>query len=106
MWSVSRNMRGALALTLAAFVAAAGAEAQERKNPFDFAKSWGYQLRELGPAQQKKIAASPYDVVIIDNLLGAEDQGSGGNVPIDEAVDEELREWIERRKASFPDSNV
>ena len=26
--------------------------------------------------------------------------------PIDEAVDEELREWIERRKASFPDSNV
>ncbi len=26
--------------------------------------------------------------------------------PIDEAKDEELREWIERRKASFPDSNV
>jgi trimethylamine---corrinoid protein Co-methyltransferase len=26
--------------------------------------------------------------------------------PIDDAVDEELREWIERRKASFPDSNV
>jgi len=26
--------------------------------------------------------------------------------PIDEAVDEELREWIERRKGSFPDSNV
>ena len=26
--------------------------------------------------------------------------------PIDEAVDEELREWIERRKLSFPDSNV
>jgi trimethylamine--corrinoid protein Co-methyltransferase len=26
--------------------------------------------------------------------------------PIDEARDEELREWIERRKASFPDSNV
>jgi trimethylamine--corrinoid protein Co-methyltransferase len=26
--------------------------------------------------------------------------------PIDEAVDEELREWIERRKASFPDSDV
>ena len=25
---------------------------------------------------------------------------------IDEAVDEELREWVERRKASFPDSNV
>jgi trimethylamine--corrinoid protein Co-methyltransferase len=26
--------------------------------------------------------------------------------PIDEAIDEELREWIERRKDSFPDSNV
>jgi trimethylamine--corrinoid protein Co-methyltransferase len=26
--------------------------------------------------------------------------------PIDEAKDEELREWIERQKASFPDSNV
>jgi trimethylamine---corrinoid protein Co-methyltransferase len=26
--------------------------------------------------------------------------------PIDAAVDEELRDWIERKKASFPDSNV
>jgi trimethylamine--corrinoid protein Co-methyltransferase len=26
--------------------------------------------------------------------------------PIDEAVDEELRQWIERQKASFPDSDV
>jgi trimethylamine---corrinoid protein Co-methyltransferase len=26
--------------------------------------------------------------------------------PIDEAVDEELRDWIDQRKASFPDSNV
>ena len=26
--------------------------------------------------------------------------------PLDEAVDEELREWIERRKASYPDSDV
>jgi trimethylamine--corrinoid protein Co-methyltransferase len=26
--------------------------------------------------------------------------------PIDEAVDEELREWVERQKASFPDSNT
>jgi trimethylamine--corrinoid protein Co-methyltransferase len=26
--------------------------------------------------------------------------------PIDEAADEAVREWIERRKASFPDSNV
>jgi trimethylamine--corrinoid protein Co-methyltransferase len=26
--------------------------------------------------------------------------------PIDDAVDAELCEWIDRRKASFPDSNV
>ena len=26
--------------------------------------------------------------------------------PIDDAVDEELGEWIERQKASFPDSDV
>ncbi|MBA2425430.1 MAG: trimethylamine methyltransferase family protein, partial [Actinobacteria bacterium] len=25
--------------------------------------------------------------------------------PIDGAVDEELREWIDRKKASFPDSD-
>jgi trimethylamine:corrinoid methyltransferase-like protein len=26
--------------------------------------------------------------------------------PIDEAVDQQLQEWIERQKASFLDSNV
>ena len=26
--------------------------------------------------------------------------------PIDEAVDEELREFVERKKASFPDANA
>ena len=26
--------------------------------------------------------------------------------PIDEAKDEELRDWIDRQKAGFPDSNV
>ena len=45
------------------------AEAQSpaaRKNPFDGAKSWAYQLNNLGPAQQARIAASPYDLVVID----------------------------------------
>jgi cysteinyl-tRNA synthetase, unknown class len=45
---------------------ATSASAQERKNLLLDAKSWGYQLRNLGTEQQKKIAASPYDVVIID----------------------------------------
>lgn len=26
--------------------------------------------------------------------------------PIDEAIDEELRAWVDQKKASFPDSNV
>ena len=26
--------------------------------------------------------------------------------PIDDAVEQELAEWVQRRKASFPDSNV
>jgi trimethylamine--corrinoid protein Co-methyltransferase len=26
--------------------------------------------------------------------------------PLDDAIDEELREFIDRRKASFPDSNT
>ena len=37
-----------------------------RKNPFDGAKSWAYQLNNLGPGQQARIAASPYDLVVID----------------------------------------
>ncbi len=35
-------------------------------NPFSGAKSWAYQLNNLGPEQQARIAASPYDLVVID----------------------------------------
>jgi cysteinyl-tRNA synthetase len=49
-----------------------------RANPFDFAKTWGYQLEEIGPPAQKKIAASIYDLVVTDNLIGEEDEGSLG----------------------------
>ncbi|MBS0240711.1 MAG: endo alpha-1,4 polygalactosaminidase [Proteobacteria bacterium] len=42
------------------------AAAQGRQNAFLGAKSWAYQLNNLGPAQQAKIAASPYDLVVID----------------------------------------
>lgn len=38
----------------------------ERENPFLAAKSWAYQLNNLGPEQQARIAASPYDLVVID----------------------------------------
>ena len=56
------------ALLLAAVGAAAGpAVAQARDNPFKDAKTWAFQLKNLDPAQLAKIAASPYDVVVIDS---------------------------------------
>jgi cysteinyl-tRNA synthetase, unknown class len=62
----SRVASGLLAAAAATVLLIGPAAAQERKNLLLDAKSWGYQLRNLGPDQQKKIAASPYDVVIID----------------------------------------
>jgi cysteinyl-tRNA synthetase, unknown class len=41
--------------------------AQQRENPFKNAKSWAFQLKNLEPAQQAKIAASPFDLVVIDS---------------------------------------
>ena len=40
---------------------------QTRANPFLQAKSWAFQLKNLGPEEQKKIAASPFDLVVIDS---------------------------------------
>jgi cysteinyl-tRNA synthetase len=55
------------AVLLACHLASAEAQAPEaRPNPFAGAKSWAYQLNNLGPAQQARIAASPYDLVVID----------------------------------------
>jgi cysteinyl-tRNA synthetase len=56
----------ALMVTLA--VATSGQSlAQARDNPFLKAKSWAFQLKNLGPDQQAKIAASPFDLVVIDS---------------------------------------
>jgi cysteinyl-tRNA synthetase len=57
---------------LAAFASAcalmtADGTAQERKNGLLQAKSWAFQLKNLGPEQQAKIAASPFDLVVIDS---------------------------------------
>lgn len=60
------------AVLLACQLVAAEAQAPgERKNPFDGAKSWAYQLNNLGPEQQARIAASPYDLVVIDYAQSA-----------------------------------
>lgn len=57
-------------LSVAAVLAAAlsaSVAAQERENGLLKAKSWAFQLKNLGPEQQAKIAASPYDLVVIDS---------------------------------------
>ena len=46
---------------------AAPAGAQSRTNIFRDAKTWAFQLKNLDAAQQAKLAASPYDVIVIDS---------------------------------------
>jgi cysteinyl-tRNA synthetase, unknown class len=38
-----------------------------RDNPFKNAKTWAFQLKNLDATQQAKLAASPYDVIVIDS---------------------------------------
>ena len=54
------------------FALAGPAEAQaSRKNPFDGAKSWAYQLKNLNARTQARIARSPFDLVVIDYAKGS-----------------------------------
>ncbi|NOU07535.1 MAG: hypothetical protein HOO99_15275 [Hyphomicrobiaceae bacterium] len=64
-----------------------GANAQERPNVFKDAKSWAFQLKNLGPEEQAKIAASPFDLVVIDSEQFPEDK----EIPL-------TREEVERMK--------
>jgi cysteinyl-tRNA synthetase, unknown class len=50
-----------------AFAMLGPVSAQQRENPFKNAKSWAFQLKNLEPAQQAKIATSPFDLVVIDS---------------------------------------
>lgn len=72
---------------LAGAAVAGGADAQSRPNPFEGAKSWAFQLKNLGPEQQAKIAASPFDLVVIDSEQFPEDK----EIPL-------TREEVERMK--------
>ena len=55
---------------LAAAVLAVPAIAADRPNPFQGAKTWGYQLRNLETEPRKLIADSPYDLVVTDFARG------------------------------------
>jgi cysteinyl-tRNA synthetase len=70
--------------------------AQARENPFLKAKSWAFQLVNLGPAEQAKIAASPFDVVTIDSEM-FEGEGWRDGRPM-------RREEVERMKVK-PDGS-
>ncbi len=59
-------IRPLFALVLLVLCTTTPAAAQQRANPFAGAKSWAYQLTNLGPEQQKRIIESDYDVVVID----------------------------------------
>jgi cysteinyl-tRNA synthetase, unknown class len=52
---------------MATALLAAPVSAQQRENRFLPAKSWAFQLVNLGTEDQAKIAASPFDVVVIDS---------------------------------------
>ena len=67
MKSVSQSLVR-LALGGALLLSAVGtAHAQSRDNPFRDAKTWAFQLKNLDAAAQARLAASPYDVIVIDS---------------------------------------
>lgn len=85
---VLRSGMAALALLAAAAgISAEDAAAQQRKNALLDAKSWAFQLKNLGPEQQAKIAASPFDLVVIDSEQFPEEK----EIPL-------TREEVERMK--------
>jgi cysteinyl-tRNA synthetase len=82
--SFVRLATAAAALMLAPWLAATDARAQgsTRPNPFANAKSWAYQLKNLVPAQRAKIAASDYDVMVVDYAESSDFQSDTDELPL------------------------
>ena len=75
---VMRKLAAGIAAAAAIWaLTAPGAMAQERSNGLLKAKSWAFQLKNLGPEEQAKIAASPYDLVVIDSEQRSEERRVG-----------------------------
>lgn len=63
-WPILASLAATIALALSLAVTTATAEAQQRPaNPLTAARSWGYQLQN---PKVSTLAASPYDVLVID----------------------------------------
>lgn len=45
------------------------ANAEERPNALEGVKTWAYQLKDVNPEKLKRIAESPFDMVIIDSSM-------------------------------------
>ena len=59
----------------------AAAQATGTNNPFAGAKSWAYQLKNLGPEQRQAIAVSSYDLMVVDYARSL-DSDTGAEVPL------------------------
>ena len=67
MTSLSRFLKPAAVGATLLLATCAASSAQQRQNPFGNAKTWAFQLKNLETPQQAKIAASPFDLVVIDS---------------------------------------
>lgn len=59
----------AAAVLMLAVTATFPAAAQQRQNALESVKTWAYQLKDVTPEKLKKIADSPFDMVIIDSSM-------------------------------------
>lgn len=83
----------ALAALATAIVTVGPADAQGgvRKNPFADARSWAYQLKNLTADKRARIAASNYDVVVVDYAESSDDQAETDELPLTRAQVAEMQ---------------
>lgn len=77
--------KSVLTAMAAAFIGLAGpasAQTATRANPFANAKSWAYQLKNLTAAQRARIAASSYDVMVVDYAESSDLQAETTELPL------------------------
>lgn len=66
MRNLSRLIIRTLAVATVVMMAGSASAQSPVDNPFSAARSWAYQLKNLGPVQRQAIADSPYDLMVVD----------------------------------------